>query len=661
MLVHKLGLTKDYDKIYKQAKRTEAILRIWSSQKPRDSNGRKLVKVLIDMGREDAASSVEYHLGEEYSPALDSAEDFFSSLDKAAKLGNVEALATQLGCLRGEELEKKFMKKPYSLLHSAVTYGHLPAVKLLVERGFFVNRKNHQDKTPREIAQQLGHQELSRYLEEVEQKENVAGESEMATNPEKYQVVRGELDAITFSGDLNGMQHLLKKGCNPNDAGGQSWTPLHTAVEKSNLDAVKLLVQFGADLTKTNAKSFTPEQWARYHRCDEIADYLRVVKKNQEAFSKARKPSSSLVITLHRLTDIEEYLVTESTIEQVYEGVSKQLGISVTMLRDKETKTQITSVSQLQPGQDVVAFMKEEETEKLQKDMEGMKLQKASPDCNAICVTTFQLFSEIWSSAPAKLEFLTNEDFGIILGRVSKLSHTEIDGLYSPGTLTKINTTEELCHHRRVIAATSKDDMQTATSKLPLQRLTEPVSVTVTENGGHLLERTTGVFISVPEYAVKTADAVTITLTVFKPNIRMDFGPDDLRLISHPILIETNPPAYSFLKPVQVRLPHCGVPKTKQKEVAGHVKLLTAPSTTDDKAPIQFEYLSHGDFVTEDRYLKFDVNHFSWFCALIFNLVTWGQCIASVHYPSSVDLSQFSQFQIRLLCYPNLHVYAMVC
>jgi hypothetical protein len=41
----------------------------------------------------------------------------------------------------------------------------------------------------------------------------------MATNPEKYQVVRGELDAITFSGDLNGMQHLLKKGCNPNDAG----------------------------------------------------------------------------------------------------------------------------------------------------------------------------------------------------------------------------------------------------------------------------------------------------------------------------------------------------------------------------------------------------------------------------------------------------------
>jgi hypothetical protein len=251
MLVHKLGLTKDYDKIYKQAKRTEAILRIWSSQKPRDSNGRKLVKVLIDMGREDAASSVEYHLGEEYSPALDSAEDFFSSLDKAAKLGNVEALATQLGCLRGEELEKKFMKKPYSLLHSAVTYGHLPAVKLLVERGFFVNRKNHQDKTPREIAQQLGHQELSRYLEEVEQKENVAGESEMATNPEKYQVVRGELDAITFSGDLNGMQHLLKKGCNPNDAGGQSWTPLHTAVEKSNLDAVKLLVQFGADLTKT--------------------------------------------------------------------------------------------------------------------------------------------------------------------------------------------------------------------------------------------------------------------------------------------------------------------------------------------------------------------------------------------------------------------------
>ena len=96
-LVHKLGLTKDYDNIHKQTRRTEAILRIWSCEKPQDSNGRELVKALIDMGRTDAATAVEYHLGEEYDPTANATEDLFSVLDRAAKLGNVEALTEQLG------------------------------------------------------------------------------------------------------------------------------------------------------------------------------------------------------------------------------------------------------------------------------------------------------------------------------------------------------------------------------------------------------------------------------------------------------------------------------------------------------------------------------------------------------------------------------------
>ena len=212
---------------------------------------------------------------------------------------------------------------------------------------------------------------------------------------------------------------------------------------------------------------------------------MRVVKKNRDAYTEgtfsfhvtssssnltflwlsAKKTSSSLVVTLHRQTDIdiEEYLVVQSTIEQVCQGISEQLDISVTMMFDKETGERITSVSQLQPGQDVEVVTKEEEAEKLQKDLQGLKV---SHDSSATCTTTVQLFSKLWSSSPATLPFLRSEDFDIILGRVSKLFHTEVDALYSPSTLTKIHEAKELCHHRRVIAATNNDDIQKAASKL---------------------------------------------------------------------------------------------------------------------------------------------------------------------------------------------------
>lgn len=185
------------------------------------------------------------------------------------------------------------------------------------------------------------------------------------------------------------------------------------------------------------------------------------------------------------------------------------------------------------------------------------------------------------------------------------------------------------------------------------------MSVTVTHRGAHLFERKTGVFISIPEYAVKDEDTVTVKLTVCEPNVRMDFGSDDLRLISDPILVETTPPGYSFSKPVQIKLPHCGL-VNKQRKVAGEVKLLTAPATSDEQSPIQFDYVSVADFTSEERCLRFQVHHFSWFCALIYNLVTWGECVASVHYPAELTVGHLPQLQLRLLCYPNLHIYAMV-
>ena len=185
--------------------------------------------------------------------------------------------------------------------------------------------------------------------------------------------------------------------------------------------------------------------------------------------------------------------------------------------------------------------------------------------------------------------------------------------------------------------------------------------MTVTNVGGHLFEQKTGVYISIPEHAVKANETVIVKLTICEPNIRMDFGTkDDLRLISDPILIETIPSGYSFLRPIQVRLPHFGVTKRKEGVIIGEeVRLYTASSTPDDQSPIQFLRVTAGDFSADPRYLRFEVYHFSWFFALIYNALTWGECVASIYYPARLTASH-SQFQIRLLCYPNLHVYAVV-
>ena len=99
-LTERLGLKKDENKPLLDvhaAKKTKVIVKLWSYQQPENSNGRELVRVLLDMGRRDAALAVQSHLGERYDPGRSELEDQFQEVDTAARFGQLEEVKKLIG------------------------------------------------------------------------------------------------------------------------------------------------------------------------------------------------------------------------------------------------------------------------------------------------------------------------------------------------------------------------------------------------------------------------------------------------------------------------------------------------------------------------------------------------------------------------------------
>ena len=86
--------------------------------------------------------------------------------------------------------------------------------------------------------------------------------------------------AAALYGKPEALALLLDLGCDPGAFAPGGFhphaTPLHHAVNSGNLEAVRLLVEAGADLhTKDRVYAGTPLDWAEYLKQDAIADYLR--------------------------------------------------------------------------------------------------------------------------------------------------------------------------------------------------------------------------------------------------------------------------------------------------------------------------------------------------------------------------------------------------
>jgi hypothetical protein len=84
-----------------------------------------------------------------------------------------------------------------------------------------------------------------------------------------------------MGGNAEALRRMLALGCDPTTVSGQNQshaTALHHAVWSGSLDAVQVLTEAGADLTRRDTiYDATPLGWAEYGKQDEIAAYLRGV------------------------------------------------------------------------------------------------------------------------------------------------------------------------------------------------------------------------------------------------------------------------------------------------------------------------------------------------------------------------------------------------
>ena len=131
-----------------------------------------------------------------------------------------------------------------TLLCRACTTGNFEVVKRLIEKGANVNKKSESGKLPLEIAMDLNHTEVSRFL-----LQNGAQPLKENFNALHVACSKGQREIAAL---------VLKHGVNPNLIDGNGDGALHHAVRKGRLEICQLLIRSNSDVNRQNGVGNTP-------------------------------------------------------------------------------------------------------------------------------------------------------------------------------------------------------------------------------------------------------------------------------------------------------------------------------------------------------------------------------------------------------------------
>jgi ankyrin repeat protein len=183
-------------------------------------------------------------------------------------------------------------------LHIATSTGNHPAVQLLLEKGANVNAADNRRLTPLMHAAEMGNETIVnlmlQYGAATEVKELTLGSTALglAVKNDRDAIVRllleygAEVEAINNDGEtplhdaaigghLTVMEVLMVQGHANVDAQGSSGqTPLMNAAWKGEDEAVRMLVQKGADVKLKDVLGKTALDWAIYGRHKAVVQYL---------------------------------------------------------------------------------------------------------------------------------------------------------------------------------------------------------------------------------------------------------------------------------------------------------------------------------------------------------------------------------------------------
>ena len=141
---------------------------------------------------------------------------------------------------KGADINAKTFVATYTPLHGAASEGRTDLVEVLLKHGANPDLKDGQNLTPPEIAKQQGHQdtvEVFRRLSDLK-----------AKTPPALPAVDMQLLEAARTGDNERIPQLLDMGANPNARDEEGYRVLMLAVKNIGVEAIKALVDSGADL-----------------------------------------------------------------------------------------------------------------------------------------------------------------------------------------------------------------------------------------------------------------------------------------------------------------------------------------------------------------------------------------------------------------------------
>jgi len=183
-------------------------------------------------------------------------------------------------------------------LHWAAGYGHLPTVKLLIERGADPNAVTSGGYAPLHWAAYRGQTEAARLL--LDRGAKTDARCKVGSTPLHWAASCGRTDVMELllerkadmtaqddegnmpihlaarQGRTDAVKLLLDRGADVNSPSATRSTPLHFAACYARTPTVQLLIERGAEVNARTADGFTPLHWAALaRRGAETAELLR--------------------------------------------------------------------------------------------------------------------------------------------------------------------------------------------------------------------------------------------------------------------------------------------------------------------------------------------------------------------------------------------------